>query len=203
MSSDNDWWDRRYREESTPWDLGEPAGPLLEVLDTLEIRPPARVLVPGCGRGHDAIALARRGFEVTAFDFAPSAVADARALSRAAGQEVLFLQADLFQLPKDWQSQFDLLFEHTCLVVLDPARRQAYVRIVHGLLAESRHLLGLFFPVRAIGESGPPFPITEHDIDSFFGEHFELLWKKRPTLSAPSRDGNEFLALLQKRSPKP
>ena len=32
------------------------------------------VVVPGCGRGHEVVELARRGFEVTAIDFAPAAI---------------------------------------------------------------------------------------------------------------------------------
>jgi cyclopropane fatty-acyl-phospholipid synthase-like methyltransferase len=36
---------------------------------------PCRILVPGCGRGHEVVALARAGFAVTGVDFAPAAAA--------------------------------------------------------------------------------------------------------------------------------
>jgi 2-polyprenyl-3-methyl-5-hydroxy-6-metoxy-1,4-benzoquinol methylase len=35
---------------------------------------PCRILIPGCGSGHDAATLAGVGFDVTALDYAPEAV---------------------------------------------------------------------------------------------------------------------------------
>ena len=40
-------WDRRYRQEDTPWDKGEPAPGLVDWLKKNQLDPPTRVLVPG------------------------------------------------------------------------------------------------------------------------------------------------------------
>ncbi|MEL6712741.1 MAG: hypothetical protein AAFP86_03160, partial [Planctomycetota bacterium] len=62
-----DWADR-YRAGDTPWDIGGPHPELSIRLQDGRLAPPepgeSRALVPGAGRGHDAIALARRGWQV-------------------------------------------------------------------------------------------------------------------------------------------
>src|SRR6266536_984559 len=62
---------------------------------------PARVAVPGCGRGHDARLLARRGYHVWGFDFAPAAIALARDLAGREGVEVEYEERDIFMLDRD------------------------------------------------------------------------------------------------------
>ncbi len=88
-------WDAQYRDRDTPWDHGEAAPPLTELLET---RPAAiwgdgTVLVPGCGRGHDAALLARTGKRVLGLDLSARAVDEARELH--AGVEGLeFVSSD-------------------------------------------------------------------------------------------------------------
>jgi SAM-dependent methyltransferase len=62
-----------------PWVHGSPHPYLRDWLDAPVQRPPGpRALVVGCGLGDDAAELARRGYEVTAVDLAPSALRRAR-----------------------------------------------------------------------------------------------------------------------------
>ncbi|MEM0925772.1 MAG: thiopurine S-methyltransferase, partial [Planctomycetota bacterium] len=44
-------WQRRYDEQQTGWDRGEPNPALFRWLDTDDLCV-GNVLVPGCGRGH-------------------------------------------------------------------------------------------------------------------------------------------------------
>ena len=71
-------WEQRYREEDTPWDKGKPAPGLVDWLSNQNIDPDTRVLVPGCGKGHDATAWAKAGFETTGMDLSDLALNDAR-----------------------------------------------------------------------------------------------------------------------------
>ena len=66
-------WAARYEEEHTPWDLGAPHPALAaelekDLLGRRRCGHDARAFVPGCGRGHDALALAKAGWVVTAMD---------------------------------------------------------------------------------------------------------------------------------------
>ena len=68
------YWQAKYDQEQTGWDRGNASQTLLRWLAAGELRP-CRILVPGCGRGHEVVALAKAGFYVTGVDFAPTAVA--------------------------------------------------------------------------------------------------------------------------------
>src|SRR5690242_5664581 len=110
------FWDERYQIQQTPWDLGEPAPPLVDFLEKPGAPSGGKILVPGCGRGHDALYLAGKGFEVVGIDFAPSAVENCRQQAAERGLEgrARFEQHDLFKLPPDFDGAFDFAFEHTC-----------------------------------------------------------------------------------------
>jgi hypothetical protein len=66
-------WDARYAAGRTGWDLGAAALALDRLLSDLP-KGSERVLVPGAGFGHDAIAWAKAGRDVVAVDFAAQAV---------------------------------------------------------------------------------------------------------------------------------
>lgn len=87
-----------------------------------------RALVVGCGLGHDAEELSRRGYDVTAFDVAPSAVEWAQALHQ--GTAVTYVTADLLHAPAEWAQAFDLVVEiYTVQVLRDEARREALLAL--------------------------------------------------------------------------
>ena len=84
---DQAYWDGIYQETPRPgWDMDGPTPVLGELLELPACAGLGRELaVPGCGYGHDAAELARRGFRVTGVDFAPSALQGAREESIAEG----------------------------------------------------------------------------------------------------------------------
>ncbi|MDZ4832086.1 MAG: methyltransferase domain-containing protein, partial [Phycisphaerae bacterium] len=65
------------------WEDGRPNPLLVSWLDRDAgdaLRTGARVAVVGCGLGNDARELARRGYDVTAFDVSPTAIEWARSI---------------------------------------------------------------------------------------------------------------------------
>ncbi len=70
MSRDRERWDARYRGHAAP---GEPARVLSDFAHLLP--PGGRALDLACGLGANALFLARRGFQVDAWDLSPVAVA--------------------------------------------------------------------------------------------------------------------------------
>ena len=151
-----------------------------------------RVAVPGAGRGHDARLLARHGYRVTAFDFADSAVAEARRLAAAEGVDVAIEQRDVFTLGHDYAGAFDGVWEYTCFCAIDPARREEYVHVLHTILRPGGLLLACFFPLREGGD-GPPFPVSRADIDRALAGRFTVLRAGPPGRSADRRQNLEWL----------
>ena len=168
----------------TPWDKGEPAPPLVEFLERQTIR--GRVLVPGCGAGHDVRLLAKRGAEVTGLDLAPAAVELAQSFPPESDER--YLCGDFCSLPQEFIGTFDYLFEHTCLCAIDPADRQAYARSAAAAVRPGGHLLAIFFRRDPDDDgSGPPFPIEAAELDGLFGTAFETVESYTPRRTYSSR----------------
>ena len=187
-------WNRRYEENDTPWDKGEAHPVLGQMLDRNVLG--GRVLVPGCGAGHDVRALARRGLEVVGLDIAPLALARAQAEPRVANET--YELGDLFALPADMVGAFDGIFEHTCFCAIDPARRQHYVAAVARALRPGGRLLAVFFANPENGGDGPPFGCTQQELDGLFAGHFRLLEESMEFSTYPERAGRELLRLYQR-----
>jgi 2-polyprenyl-3-methyl-5-hydroxy-6-metoxy-1,4-benzoquinol methylase len=68
-----------------------------------------RTLVVGCGLGDDAEAMARFGFDVTAFDVSLEAIAWCR--RRFPDSQVCYTVANALAMPVEWSGQFDLVVE--------------------------------------------------------------------------------------------
>ena len=202
-----EFWQARFETGDTPWDLGE-ASPTLaaqvdELLSANELPPRCRVLVPGCGLGHDVIAMAARGFEVEALDWSEDAVARVARNAAAHALEITPTHGDFFTLEL---APVQLFIEYTFFCAIDPSRRADYARRAASLLASGDYLVGAFFvhareaglPLRE-GTSGPPFGATEEEIRGLFGADFHIR-RLAPSLEAPaSRRHFEWAGVFERR----
>jgi len=187
-------WNRRYAEGDTPWNKGD-AHPVLRDMITHGALS-GRVLVPGCGAGHDVRALSERGMDVTGLDVAPLAVEAARRFPLT-GRETYEL-GDFFSLPPDLRGAFDGIFEHTCFCAIDPARRGEYVEAAVAALRPGGRLLAVFFMDPGHGGEGPPYGCTVGEIDGLFGRDFRLLEEHKELPTYPEREGRELLRLYER-----
>ncbi|AGY60676.1 methyltransferase domain-containing protein [Gloeobacter kilaueensis] len=190
------YWESRYRQHQDRWDLGRPAPSFEYLLATPQAPPPGTVVVPGCGRGYDALLFASRGYKVYGFDFAADAIADATRSALRSGISVTFVQEDLFKLPRELDSLFDLVIEHTCFCAIDPSRRPEYVQIVHRLLRPGAELIAIFFAHPRPG--GPPFRTDPDEIERLFGGYFAIEQLEPAPVSVPERQGEELFARLRR-----
>jgi SAM-dependent methyltransferase len=166
-----EFWNGRYLRGQTPWDFG---GVPANVKAYLKARPQGgRVLIPGCGCGHEIKAFADAGYEVTAIDLAPAAVERARQIAGPAlAQNSLvgdFFQHDFGTAP------FDVIYERTFLCALLPDRREAYRNRVADLLKPRGALIGYFYYAPPDLAAGPPFGFAWATADELFGRYFLLL----------------------------
>ncbi|HBJ33189.1 MAG TPA: thiopurine S-methyltransferase [Planctomycetaceae bacterium] len=145
-------WQARYDEGKTGWDRGQPNPMLAQWIDRGDLRP-CSVLVPGCGRGHEVIALASLGFNVTAVDFADSAVQALERELRQRNLQAKVIQSDLFAF--DPSESFDAIYEQTCLCAVHPSQWEAYHASLLHWLRPGGNLFALFMQTEAT--QGPPF----------------------------------------------
>ncbi|MEZ5301143.1 MAG: family 16 glycoside hydrolase [Verrucomicrobiales bacterium] len=131
-------WEDRYQRGENQWEKGAPHPALAAYLRDHAM--PGRVLVPGCGFGHDVRLLADAGAEALGLDIAPSAVSHAQAL----GANVRL--GDFFHLDPALCGSFDGVFEHTCFCAIDRDRRDGYVEAAKPrTLKPGGKLLAIFY----------------------------------------------------------
>jgi len=207
-----EYWSERYRRGETGWDLGGPTPVFAELLRQGGFPLPprradqaTRVLVPGCGYGHDALLLASAGYEVIAVDFAPEAIAALRRRATESGLSLQVLQADLFTLPQILHQPVDMVLEYTCYCAIAPERRAEYLHTIAQVLVPGGWLVALLFPLQQPGAeplSGPPFPVApEETLTLAQRAGFRLHSRELPESSHPARRGREELWMLYKPMP--
>lgn len=191
------YWTDIYHQEGNPgWNLGEPAEALKDMLPRLKISR-CRVLVLGCGEGHDAALFAAAGHVVTAVDISAEAIE--RAQKHYGHMENLrFVQADLFNLPRDFDKAFDIVFEHTLYCAINPQRRNDLVKIWNRVLVDGGHLMGVFFAFEK--RQGPPFGGSEWELRQRLKNNYQPIFWGRWQKSLPRRQGREFFVYLLKGS---
>ncbi|MBD0269621.1 MAG: methyltransferase domain-containing protein [Cyanobacteria bacterium Co-bin8] len=189
------FWEQHYQEGRTRWDLGQPAPPFVSWFQSASAPPPGKAIVLGSGRGYEAMLFAEQGFEVTAVDFAPSAIAEASQAAAERDLVIQFLQRDIFDLVPEFAGQFDYVIEHTCFCAIDPSLRTAYIDLVTELLKPGGELLAIFFTHSRPG--GPPFGSTPEQIRQLFEPRFTVMSLEPVTDSVESRRGEEHIGQLR------
>ena len=187
-----DKWDQYYRDRHTPWDHAGPAPAIQEVIEHVDFPPSSEVLVPGCGFGHDVKAFAAAGFRATGLDISEIAINEARLVS--AGDNVTFIQGDLFDPTLPDQKRYDVIWEHTCFCAMAISTRKSYVDAVYNLLKPGGVLVGLFYMDSGVPlEEGPPFDVDHDEVHRLFSPMFVLEQDNLPLRAYESRIGRERL----------
>jgi len=194
---DANFWNGRYLDKNTGWDLGQVSPPVVHLVESGSLAPYSSILIPGAGRGWEALYFARLGFDVTCVDFAPEAVVEGKALAKEHGVRVTYLEEDLFRLSPETHGRFDYLFEQTCFCAIDPDRREDYVKMAARMVRPGGELLGLFYVHGR--EGGPPWTTTSEEVRELFRANFDFIEFAITPHSVESRKGEEILARLRRR----
>ncbi|MEV6333731.1 class I SAM-dependent methyltransferase [Nocardia vinacea] len=169
------WFERLYAEAATgaaivPWDRDQP-NPMVVEWARRRAGDGAgrRALVVGCGYGQDAEYIARLGFATTAFDISPTAIAEV--CQRFPESVVEYVVADLLDPPAAWRDAFDLVVESITVQSMPVSVRDIAIANIRRAVAPGGQLI-VIAGIRAEGEevSGPPWPLTRSEIDSFAAE---------------------------------
>ncbi len=161
------FWDERFKLGFTPWDRGG----VPQALRDFVAREPAApaTLIPGCGAAYELAFLSEQGWDATAIDFSPAAVATAKAgLGQWAANVI---QADFFTYSPP--RQLELVYERAFLCALPRAMWPRVAARWADLLQPGGRLAGFFFLDDAL--KGPPFGIERQQLDDLLSPHFECV----------------------------
>ena len=190
---DQRYWNTRYADGNTGWDLKEISPPLKAYIDQLEDRN-LKILIPGGGYRFEAQYLWEQGFtNVYVVDFSVLALENLK--KRIPGlPEKQLIQGNFFDL----EDSFDLVLEQTFFCALDPSLRPAYVQHMHHLLNDGGKLVGLLFNFR-LTEKGPPYGGSIDEYRNHFTPYFDSKTMVTAHNSVTSRAGAELFIQLVKK----
>lgn len=190
---DASYWEKRYQENATGWDLGEISIPLKTYLDGLTDHS-LKILVPGAGNGHEVAYAYAQGFShITMLDFARSPLDQFHRLHPDFPLNQL-IQDDFFL----HQGQYDLILEQTFFCAIDRTLRPAYVKHMHELLRPGGQLVGVLFGVELTVE-GPPYGGSLLEYKGLFEPFFKVKKLELCHNSITPRKDNELFMILERR----
>jgi len=183
-------WESKYHSGETGWERGG-VSPALDGWLQQGAVPQGRVLVPGCGSGHEVLALTRAGHYVTAVDIAAPPVMQLMGELTGQGLHAKVVQADLL----NWTpaEPFDAIYEQTCLCALDPELWPAYAERLAGWLLPGGSLFALFMQTGR--EGGPPHHCELSQMRELFPDHL-WIWPDAPQARVDHPNGLHELAHL-------
>src|SRR5579871_4193197 len=107
MPDSASYWDQRYREGDTGWDMGGVSPPLRHYFEQLPDKD-ISILIPGCGNAYEAAWLLGQGFtDITLLDISDLPIRQLR--EKFNNPYIKPITADFF----DHEGQYDLIVEQT------------------------------------------------------------------------------------------
>lgn len=185
-------WEALYQANDTQWDKGEPSPGLVDYLANNPGLKKGRVLVPGCGAGHDVRAWSKHGFDATGLDIAPGAIKRCETHQQPEGGSIEYRLGDF--LRDEPVDSYDYVFEHTFYCAIPREKRGDYLDALRRWLKPN----GVFVAVHYFisDEDGPPFGTTREEVVERFSPSFNLIddWVPR---SYPNRTSLERMFLWE------
>ncbi len=193
MSAVQTYWEKRYLNGQTAWDLGHVSQPLKKYIDQLSNKE-MRILIPGAGNAYEAMYLQECGFQnIHVLDIAPTPLQN---LKSAIGtwDQVQLIQADFFE----HCGVYDLILEQTFFCALEVRFRESYAKQMQQLLSKKGILAGVLFDFTEKRET-PPYGGSREEYEQLFSPCFQIKHLERCYQSEPERAGKElFIELIKK-----
>ncbi|UPS92137.1 methyltransferase domain-containing protein [Bizionia sp. M204] len=193
MDLSESFWDSRYQNQDTGWDLGEVSLPIKTYFDQLKDTS-LKILIPGAGNSYEAEYLFLNGFKnVCIADLSKTALDNFKNRVPSFPSENL-RHTNVF----DMNETFDIIIEQTFFCALNPNLREAYAKKMHSLLNPNGKLVGLLFDKPLFTER-PPFGGSKAEYITYFKPYFELDIFETSYNSVASREDSElFIKFLKK-----
>ena len=193
MNLDKHFWDSRYKNKETGWDIGYVSTPLKEYFDQLTNKN-LKILIPGGGNSYEAEYLYKLGFNnVFIVDLSKTALQNFKKRVPNFPSQNLIL-GNFFDL----KNAFDLIIEQTFFCALDPKLRPQYAKKMHALLKPKGKLVGLLFCI-PLNTDNPPFGGNKEEYLTYFKPYFHIK-KMEPAYNSipPRKDSELFITLVKK-----
>lgn len=183
---DKKYWESRYDNDESSWDLGAVSPPLKKYIDQLTNKK-LKILIPGCGNAYEADYLFKNGFHnVFALDWADNVISEFKKRAPHFPESNIFNE-DFFK----HDGSYDLIIEQTFFCALPRKDRLKYAKKVHDLLKPNGRLVGLLFNHEFENDS-PPYGGSEEEYQRLFNPFFFIKQLSTADNSIKPRAGREL-----------
>lgn len=188
---DQSYWESRYENQQTGWNIGYPSTPIKTYIDQLKDKS-QKILIPGAGNSYEAEYLWNLGFKnIFILDFAKQPLDNFKQRVKTFPETQLIL-SDFFE----FNDEFDLILEQTFFCALNPSLRKSYAEKMHELLKPNGKLVGLFFDFE-LTEIGPPFGGSLFEYKTLFENKFEIRILEKSINSIKERMNKELFFIFE------
>lgn len=188
-----EYWNKRYEDGMTGWDMGNVSPPLKEYFDQLTDKS-IKILIPGAGNAWEVEYLHNSGFSnVYLLDFAEKSIENFESRCPNFPKNHLIHQ-DFFA----HNEKYDLIIEQTFFSSFHPKNRQRFVDQINKLLYADGKYVGLLFN-HGFDFQGPPFGGTPRTYFNLFKKEFNFKHFETAYNSIKPREERELFILLAKK----
>lgn len=192
MTDVENFWNTRYLQKETGWDMQQVSPPLKYFIDRITDKG-LPVLIPGCGNAYEAAYMLDQGFtHMTLIDISAHLVDTLR--ERFDKEPIEIIHRNFFE----HQGKYDLILEQTFFCAILPEQRLDYVKKAHELLNAKGRIAGVLFNENFGYEDHPPFAGSEAEYRKLFEPYFKIVRMEPCEISIQPRLGNELLIELEK-----
>ena len=193
MNYSAEYWDRKYLNHQTGWDMGYASPPIVEYFEQVEDKT-KKILIPGAGNAWEAEYIWKNGFTNTyILDYSSKAMELVKKRMPFFPEKQLIFQ-DFFQ----HKGSYDFIVEQTFFSSLPVNLRTNYAQQMHKLLTTKGKLMGLLFNHEFHREE-PPFGGTPEEYRKLFAPYFHFLVLETAYNSIKPRATREHFVLFQKK----
>lgn len=179
------FWHARWAEGRIGFHQDEFNSQLQAYWSELGVDGEQQVFVPLCGKSGDMLWLREQGHSVLGVELSASAceafffergaqpeLEQAESYVRYCCDGVELLCGDIFSLSSVQLREVGAVYDRAALVALPPAMRQKYAQMLieHLPVGVSILLITMEFE----GEQGPPFSVSEVEVEGLFASHFGI-----------------------------
>ncbi|KAJ2217928.1 hypothetical protein EV179_000072 [Coemansia sp. RSA 487] len=200
----NKIWFNCWNESRTMWDQGDISPALRELIQEKKWElPSGKGIVPGCGRGYDAMFLASPSLHMVGIDISQIAADTANKLRDEKGLPsslVDFKVMDFFNF--EVAEKYQVAYDYTFFCALHPSMRKSWGDRYAEIMAPGGHLIALMYPLwkeEKDRDVGPPFLLSEDDYHQILDDNFELIHIDPHCKTHETRAGHELITVWRRK----
>ncbi|MDZ7758456.1 hypothetical protein [Rhodohalobacter sp.] len=180
------YWLSRWRKNKIGFHMADGYPALERHLNHNSFPKQQTVLVPLCGKSRDLITLTHHFNNVIGVEISEKAIGEFLQENGLTATESSFADFKIFEagsitlwcgdfmkLPARKLPPVDLIYDKAALVALPPEKRAKYAEKLVSLCSDSTYILLHHFIYKQDEMPGPPFSVSEPELNEYFGRKFK------------------------------